>query len=126
MFRFTQEQSSRSQSQCLAKITSMVPLCMLMYVRCQCYGVIFQPVLCVCVFVVRRAGRYSITFLHGEPHTHTHTHTHTHNKLEYAAIVGNAHINKHSGTLLVILAKHSLRLSDDGSCVNRNTSEQIL
>jgi len=28
MFRFTQEPSSGSQSQCLAKITSMVPLCL--------------------------------------------------------------------------------------------------
>ena len=28
MFRFTQEPSSRSQSQCLAKITGMVPLCL--------------------------------------------------------------------------------------------------
>jgi len=27
MFRFTQEPSSGSQSQCLAKITGMVPLC---------------------------------------------------------------------------------------------------
>jgi hypothetical protein len=29
MFRFTQEPSSGSRSQCLAKITSMVPLCFL-------------------------------------------------------------------------------------------------
>jgi len=28
MFRFTQEQSSGSQRQCLAKITGMVPLCL--------------------------------------------------------------------------------------------------
>jgi len=28
MFRFTQEPSSGSQSQCLAKITGMVPLCL--------------------------------------------------------------------------------------------------
>jgi len=39
---------------------------------------------------------------------------------------GNAHIKKHSGTILVILAGHRLRLPDDGSCVNRNMSEQIL
>jgi len=39
---------------------------------------------------------------------------------------GNAHINKHGGTLPVILARHRLRLPDDGSCVNRNMSEQIL
>jgi len=29
MFRFTQKPSSGSRSQCLAKITSMVPLCLL-------------------------------------------------------------------------------------------------
>jgi len=28
MFRFTQEPSSGSQSQCLAKLTGMVPLCL--------------------------------------------------------------------------------------------------
>jgi hypothetical protein len=39
---------------------------------------------------------------------------------------GNAHINKHSGTIPVILARHRLRVPNDGSCVNRNTSEQIL
>jgi len=32
----------------------------------------------------------------------------------------NAHIDKHSGTIPVILARHWLRLTDDGSCVNRN------
>jgi len=51
--------------------------------------------------------------VHGEPHTHTHTHTHKicrHN-------TGNAHINKHSGTKPVILARHWLWLPDDGSCM---------
>ena len=37
-----------------------------------------------------------------------------------------AHINKHDGTIPVILARHRLRLPDDGSCVNRNMSEQLL
>ena len=37
-----------------------------------------------------------------------------------------AHIDKHSGTIPVILARHWLWLPDDGSCVNRNMSEQIL
>jgi len=31
MFRFTQEPSTGSQSQCLAKITGMVPLCLLIW-----------------------------------------------------------------------------------------------
>jgi len=53
--------------------------------------------------------------------------THTHNKLEYAAIaLATKHINKHTGTIPVILARHWLRLPDDGSYVNRNMSEQIL
>ena len=38
----------------------------------------------------------------------------------------NAHIDKHSGTIPVILARHSLWLHDDGSCVNRNMLEQLL
>jgi hypothetical protein len=35
-------------------------------------------------------------------------------------------IDKHSGTIAVILAKHWLWLPDGGSCVNRNMLEQIL
>jgi len=36
------------------------------------------------------------------------------------------YINKYVGTIPVILARHRLRLPDDGSYVNRNMSEQIL
>jgi len=39
---------------------------------------------------------------------------------------GNAHIDKHSGTIHVILTRPWLWLPDDGSCVNWNMSEQIL
>ena len=39
---------------------------------------------------------------------------------------GNAHIKKYSGAIPVILAGHWLQLPDDGSCVNRNMSKQIL
>jgi len=42
MFRFTQEPSSRSQSQCLAKITGMVPLCLL---------ICALPVMAVCAAI---------------------------------------------------------------------------
>jgi len=42
MFRFTQEPSSGSQSQCLANITGMVPLFACRYERCQCSGGIFR------------------------------------------------------------------------------------
>ena len=38
----------------------------------------------------------------------------------------NAHIDKHSGIIPVILAMHWLWLPDDGSCVNRNKLGQIL
>ena len=47
--------------------------------------------------------------------------THTHNRLEYAAIaLATKHINKYAGTIPIILARHWLRLPDDGSHVNRN------
>jgi len=40
--------------------------------------------------------------MHGEPHTHTHT--------QQVGIIrhntGHAHIDKHSGTIPVILARH--------------------
>ena len=53
--------------------------------------------------------------------------THTHNGLEYATIaLVTKHINKYAGTITVILGRHWLQLPDDGSHVNRNTSEQIL
>ena len=64
MFRFTQEPSSGSQSQCLAKMTGMVPLCLL---------VSAFPVLW------RQIWRHN---------------------------TANALIDKHSGTLPVILARH--------------------
>ena len=57
MFRFTQEPSSGSQNQCLAKITGMVP-----------------P-----LFITVGIWRHD---------------------------TDNAHINKHSGTIPVILARH--------------------
>ena len=67
MFQFTQEPSSGSRSQCLAKITSRFPLCLL-YVSCQCYGGIFR--------MLQKVNS------------------------------GNARIDKHSGTINVILARH--------------------
>ena len=85
MFRFTKEPSWGSQSQCLAKITGMVPLC-----------------LSICALsVLKQVGICR------------------HN-------TGNAHIDRNSGTIPVILARHWLWLPDDGSCVNRNMSEQAL
>ena len=63
MFRFTQEPLSGSQSQCLDKITGMVPLCLSICALPVLWRHI--PTCCAC----------------GSPctanHTHTHTHTHT-------------------------------------------------
>jgi len=87
MFRFTQEPSSGSRSQCLAKITGMVPLC-----------------LSIC------AGRYSVPFC-------TVNHTHAQQVGICRHNTDNAHIDKNSGTILVILARHWLWLRDDGSCL---------
>ena len=56
----------------------------------------------------------------------TANHSHTQQVGICRHSTGNAHINKRSGTIPVILAKHWLRLPDDGSYVNRNMSEQIL
>ena len=81
MIRFTQEPSSGSQSQCLAKIT--VLSCTVNYTHAQQVG--------IC----------------------------RHNN-------DNAHINKHSGNITVILARHWLWFPGDGSCMNRNMLEQIL
>jgi uncharacterized ferritin-like protein (DUF455 family) len=53
--------------------------------------------------------------------------THTVYRLEYAAIaLATKHINKYAQTIPVILARHWLRLPDDGSYVNQNILEQIL
>jgi len=70
----------------------------------------YIPTCCECVW-------FSV---HREPHTHSQqVGICRHNP-------DNAHINKYSGTIPVILTRRWLRLPDDGSCVNRNMSEQIL
>jgi len=70
MFRFTQETSSESQSQCLAKIIGKVPLCLSIWAL----SVLLRhiPTCFVCVFQ------------HGE--LQTQTHTHTQNRSENATI----------------------------------------
>ena len=89
MFRFTQEPSSGSQIQCLPKITRMVPLCL----SIRALPVLWQR--------PRRVGRYcDSTFLHGELHKHTQQIGICHHNTD------NAHIDKRSGTIPVILARH--------------------
>ena len=55
-------------------------------------------------------SRYDSTFCTATHPTHTHTHTHTEQVGICRHSAGNAHIYKHSGTILVILARHWLRL----------------
>jgi len=47
MFRFTQEPSSGNQSQCLAKIAVMVPLCLSIWTLSVLWRLI--PTCCACV-----------------------------------------------------------------------------
>ena len=84
MFRFTREPSSGSQSQFLAKITGMVPLCF-----------------SICALsVVHRAGRYwSLPSC-------TVNQTHAQQVGTCRQITDKAHIDKHSGTVPVISARH--------------------
>ena len=67
MFRYTQEPSSGSQSQCLAKITGMVPLCLWICVWPVLWWHIPTCFVCVCV-----------------DRTAIHTHTHTQNMVAYS------------------------------------------
>ena len=84
MFWFTQEPSSGSQSQCLAKITGMVALC-----------------LSIC------ALRVWFTVQEGTPsYTAKHTHTHTQNRSEYAAITLETIISTSTVEPYLILDKH--------------------
>ena len=58
MFRFKQEPSSGSQSQCLTKITGMVPLCLFICALPLLWWHI--PTCCMCVCVVGRANHIHI------------------------------------------------------------------
>ena len=89
----TQEPSSGSQNQCLAKITSMVPLCLSICVL----PVLWQhiPTCCGCVWFTMQANRKN-----------THTHTHTKQVGIWRHNNCNAHIDKHRETIPVSLARH--------------------
>jgi len=99
-----QEPSSGSQSHCLAKITNTVPLCLSIWTL----SVLWRHIPTCC----SRAGRkVHSTLLHGEPHTHAQQFGICHHDTD------SAHIDKHNGTIFVILARHWVWLRDDGSCV---------
>ena len=75
MFRFTQKRSSGSQSQCLTKITGMVPMCL---------SKVLSQTVPSCMGNYTHAQQVGIC---------------RHN-------TDNVHIDKHSGTIPVILATH--------------------
>jgi hypothetical protein len=50
---------------------------------------------------------------------------HTHHRQICCHNTDYAHANGHDGTITVILAKHCIRLPDDGSLVIRNMLEQF-
>ena len=60
----------------------------------------------------------------GSPCTWNHTHARQVGICRHS--IDNVHIDKHSGTIFVISAKHWLWLPDDGSCMNQNMLEQFL
>ena len=78
MFRITEDPSSGSLVQCLAKNYSNGSI---VSVDMEWVGVMaaYCDPLCVCVCVVHCIGRYS--FIHSELHTHTRTHTSGYNML---------------------------------------------
>ena len=112
MFRNTENRSSGSLVQCLAKNYKNDSIAS---VDMDVVGVMAaysdQFCVCVCNSLFRNA------FLNSE--IHTHTHTHTQNRSEYAAITPTI------VSFLSFLAKHCIRLPDDGSSVIRNMSEHF-
>jgi len=106
MFRITRDPSSGSSIQCLAKITVMVLSCPA--------GVMaaYLPVVHVCT----AESRECISRLCS---------THTHHRQICCHNTDYVHINGHDRTINVILAKHCIKLPDDGSLVIRNMLEQF-
>ena len=70
MFRFTQESSSGSQSQCLAKITGMVPLCLSIWMLSVWWGWLLRSGLILYLFCrcpnrqIKRPKILAISHLH--------------------------------------------------------------
>jgi len=134
MFRITRGPSSGSFLQCLAKITVMVLSCPFDVDVVSVMAAYF-PVVRVCTAQYRVA--HSRLPLDCAVHTHTlqtvqytHAHsrlcsTHTHHGQIYCHNSDYVHINGHDRTITVILAKHSVKLPDDGPLVIRNMLEQF-
>jgi len=108
MFRITEDPSSGSLIQCLAKITSMVISCLLTWT----WSVLWQHIL-------TRGSLYRKAFLYSELRTHALWVRICCHKTDHV------HVNGHDRTILVILAKHCTRLPDDGSSVTRNMLEHF-
>ena len=131
MFRITEDPSSGSFVQYLAKITRMVLLCPLTWTSsvfmaayckpmCLCVCVCVCECVCVCVCVCSSVSRKSFQTLNS---TQTQTHTQTHWFTICCHNTDHVHVNGHDRTILVILAKHCKKPPDDGSSVIRNMSE---
>jgi len=109
MFRITQNPSSGSLVQYLAKITRMVLWCPLTWT----WSVLWQHIqtrsACV-IHCIRRHCTAVPSCLPSRICCHNTDHV---------------HVNGHHRTILVILAKYCTRLPDDGSCVIRNMLEHF-
>ena len=101
MFRITEDPSSGSLVQCLAKN----------YKNDSIVSVDMDKVV---------VPSYTVNC------THTHTHTHKHNGSQFAAITPTLSMSTDTiESFLYFLAKHCTRLPDDGSSVIRNMLEQF-
>ena len=111
MFRITYDPSSGSLVQYLAKITTMVLSCPLIWT----WSELWQHIVTRYVCIAHCLERY--LFLYNE--------THTHRVITCYHYTDLVHVNGHDRNILVILAKYCTRLPDDGSSVIRNVLEHF-
>ena len=146
MFPITRDPTSGSFIQCLAKSTVMVLSCPLTWTQ----SVLWQHIVtqCVCVYcTVQRGTRQCRTHtqsasLDSAVHTcrvplqtvrYTHAPRHSldsavHGRTTVGVCCHNTdyiHVNRHNRTITLILAKHCIKLPDDGSLVIQNMLEHF-
>jgi len=112
MFRITRDPSSGSSTLCLAKIYSNGSF--FVSVDMDVVGVMAAYLSVVRVCTVQSSEALSTLYS-----------THTHHRQICCHNTDYVHINGHDRTITVILAKHCIELSDDGSLVIRNMLEQF-
>ena len=122
MFPITRDPTSGSFIQCLAKSTVMVLSCPLTWTQ----SVLWQHIVtrCVCVYcTVQRGTR--------QCRTHTQSaslDSAVHGRTTVGVCCHNTdyiHVNRHNRTITLILAKHCIKLPDDGSLVIQNMLEHF-